>query len=90
MCKEVFLDAHASLYLLVPVCPLARLSQLAFSKDDINAHPLRPMSYWFLNAQKLRNSLDKNMQETFLMFNPLTSTFDQINKSSIVYSFTVE
>jgi hypothetical protein len=26
--------------------PSARLSQLALSKDDINAHPLRPMSYW--------------------------------------------
>jgi hypothetical protein len=46
------LDAHASLYLLVP----ARLSawlpgclfQLALGNDDINAHPLRPMSYWFL------------------------------------------
>ena len=32
------------------LCPPARLSacpsQLALGKDDINAHPLRPMSYW--------------------------------------------
>ena len=45
--KLIFLDAHASPYLLVP----ARLSQLAFSKDNINAHPLRPMSYWFMYQQ---------------------------------------
>ena len=44
-----FLDAHASLYLLVPSCPPVRLSQLASSKDNIHAHPLRPMSYWFAN-----------------------------------------
>ena len=43
-----FLDAHASLYLLVPGCLSARLSQLALNKDDINAHPLRPMSYWLV------------------------------------------
>jgi hypothetical protein len=31
----------------LPAWPSAHLSQFAFSKDDINAHPLRPMSYWF-------------------------------------------
>jgi hypothetical protein len=46
------LDAHASLYLLVPgrlpvSLPIC-LSQLALCKDDINAHPLRPTSYWLV------------------------------------------
>ena len=47
--SETFVDAHASLYLLLTAWPSARLSQLALTKDDINAHPLQPMSYWFSN-----------------------------------------
>jgi hypothetical protein len=51
------LDAHASLYLLVPgrlsVRLPACLSQLALSKDDINAHPLQPMSYWFYQTKDI-------------------------------------
>ena len=42
---------HTYTYLFPSVFPSAclpvRLSQLAFCKDDINSHPLRPMSYWF-------------------------------------------
>jgi hypothetical protein len=54
-CSFGFLDAHASLYLLVPAClpawPSARLTQLALSKDDIDAHPLRPMSHWLVDKR---------------------------------------
>ena len=43
---------HPYTYLCPPVCLPARLPvcpfQLALGKDDINAHPLRPMSYWLL------------------------------------------
>ena len=50
-----WMHMHPYTYLCPPArlsaCPFAHLpacpSQLASIKDDIHAHPLRPMSYWF-------------------------------------------
>jgi hypothetical protein len=71
-----FLDAHASLYLLVPVCLpgclAACLSQLALGKDDINAHPLRPMSYWFSSYQARLDLLEKAHQNRDKSFDTKT------------------
>jgi hypothetical protein len=59
----IFLDAHCACIPILtcarpsaclPACP----SQLALGKDNITAHPLRPMSYWFLlyKSQFIRHS----------------------------------
>jgi hypothetical protein len=64
-----FLDEHASLYLLVParlpVCPF----QLALGKDDIKAHPLRPMSYWFNISLINSNNTNKLIVFVFVSVN---------------------
>ena len=60
---------HPYTYLCLPVCPPVCLSQLALSKDDINAHPLRPMSYWFLkNSQSEYINADKEKGVNQLQF----------------------
>jgi hypothetical protein len=37
----------------LPACPF----QLDLGKDDINAHPLQPMSYWLLDISNLGRPL---------------------------------
>jgi hypothetical protein len=45
-CFYFWMHMHPYTYLCLPICLPVCLSQLALCKDDINAHPLRPMSYW--------------------------------------------
>ena len=50
MYDPFWLRMHPYTYLCLsihlPACP----SELALSKDNINAHPLRPLSYWFIQT----------------------------------------
>ena len=45
---DFWMHMHPYTYLCPPARLAVCLSQLALSKDDINAHPLRPMSYWLI------------------------------------------
>ena len=56
------------------LCLAARLSQLALSKDDIYAHPLRPMSYWFLKTKSKLKVGQKNLTKRNVVYTILQLT----------------